>query len=95
MLTTHVQAFDTTAKTFFFGFHANNQFGIKVISEAIEIVFGDAHKDAITSFQQATINNESFLFSGSKDSQLKAWRVINGQLECSVTQQMKAPVNCL
>jgi hypothetical protein len=71
---------------FFFGYHANNQFGIKIISQTVEIVFADAHKDAITSFQQATINNESFLFSGSKDSQLKAWRVVNGQLECSVTQ---------
>jgi len=50
--------------------------------QSSEILCNDAHRDVITSFQQATINNESYLFSGSRDSQLKAWSLVNGQLVC-------------
>jgi hypothetical protein len=82
MLTTHVQAFDSSPMVFFFGFKANNWFGIKIITQSSEILCNDAHRDVITSFQQATINNESYLFSGSRDSQLKAWSLVNGQLVC-------------
>ena len=45
----------------------------------------NAHSGIITSFEEAKLNiqNEAidFLFSGSKDSLLKAWRVIGTQLQ--------------
>lgn len=53
-------------------------FGIRIVTQSSEVVCPEAHRDVITSFEQASINNETILFSGSRDAQLKAWKVENG-----------------
>jgi hypothetical protein len=39
------------------------------------IVSMNAHTALITDFEQATVNNQLIIFSGSKDGCLKAWRL--------------------
>jgi hypothetical protein len=53
-------------------------------------VADNAHQNAITSFEQASISNEPFLFSGSLDCKIKAWKVQNNTLVMVVEKTLPA-----
>jgi len=55
-----------------------------------EIVADCSHQSAITSFEQASINNENLLFSGSLDCKIKAWKVQNNSLTMVVEKTLPA-----